>query len=115
MENLVIDTFSFDQMFLRQMAGILTGQVLVVLVVLLLVIVPVHIYVAGSVLQCPPVQVAVMMSLGNKPSSQVKVMDDHSNVVVWLCITTPSPATGGLHSPNRGKPNHVSFICHYPL
>ena len=34
-------------------------------------------------LQCPsPVQVAVMISLGNKPSSQVKVMDDPSNVVV---------------------------------
>ena len=42
-----------------------------------------HMYVAGSVLQCPsPVQVAVMLTLENIPSSQVKVMDDPSNVVV---------------------------------
>ena len=53
---------------------------------IVLVVVPIeslHMYVAGSVLQCPsPIQVAVMVSLGNKPSSQVKVMDDPSNVVV---------------------------------
>ena len=36
-----------------------------------------HIYVAGSGLQSPsPVQVAVMVTLGNKPSSQIKMMDD---------------------------------------
>ena len=50
------------------------------------VVVPViliHMYVAGSGVQCPsPVQVAVMLTLGNKPSLQVKVMDDPSNVVV---------------------------------
>ena len=47
------------------------------------VVVLVQMYVAGSVLQCPsPVQVAVMLTLGNKPSSQLKVMDDPSNVVV---------------------------------
>ena len=59
-------------------------------VVMVLVVVPVvvpviliHMYVAGSGLQYPsPVQVAVMVSFGNKPSSQVKVMDDPSNVVV---------------------------------
>ena len=59
--------------------------VVVVLVVLLVVVVlvVVHMYVAGSVLQCPsPVQLAVMMSLGRKPSTQVKVMDDPSNVAV---------------------------------
>ena len=61
-------------------------MVFVVFVVVELVVVPIiliHMYVAGSVLQCPsPVQVAVMLSLGNKPSSQVKVMDDPANVVV---------------------------------
>ena len=31
---------------------------------------------------CPPLQVAVMLTPGNKPSSQVKVMDDHKHVVV---------------------------------
>ena len=42
-----------------------------------------HMYVAGSGLQTPfPVQVAVMVTLGNKSSSQVKVMDDPSKVVV---------------------------------
>ena len=49
------------------------------------VVVPVllkHMYVVGSVVQCPPVQVAVMVILRNKPSSQMKVMDDPSNVVV---------------------------------
>ena len=59
-------------------------------VVMVLVVVPVvepviliHMYVAGSVVQCPsPVQLAVMVTLGNKPSSQVKVMDDPSDVVV---------------------------------
>ena len=59
-------------------------------VVMVLVVVPVvkpviliHMYVAGSVVQCPSlVQVAVMLTFGNKPSSQVKVMDDPSNVVV---------------------------------
>ena len=63
----------------------ITVVVLVVVApgVVVLVVVVVHMYVAGSVLQCPsPVQVAVMVSLGNKPSSQVKVMDDPSNVVV---------------------------------
>ena len=54
--------------------------------VVLVVVVPViliHMYVAGSVVQCStPVQVAVMLTSGNKPSSQVKVMDDPSNVVV---------------------------------
>ena len=56
---------------------VLITSVLSVLVVELVVvlIVLVHMYVAGSVLQCPsPVQLAVMMTLGNKPSSQVKVM-----------------------------------------
>ena len=57
-------------------------------VVMLLVVVPVvvepliliHMYVAGSVLQCPsPVQLAVMVTL---ESSQVRMMDDPSNVVV---------------------------------
>ena len=57
--------------------------VVVIPVVVVLVLVVVHMYVAGSVLQCPSsVQLAVMVSLGNKPSSQVKVMDDPSNVVV---------------------------------
>ena len=47
------------------------------------VVLLVHMYIAGSVLQCPsPVQVAVMLTLGNKPSLQVKVMNDPSNVVV---------------------------------
>ena len=77
------------------MTGQLTGNtvvlvVLVSMVFVVLVVVPVvvpviliHMYVAGSIVQCPsPVQVAVMVSLGNKPSSQVKVMDDPSNVVV---------------------------------
>ena len=41
-----------------------------------------HMYVAGSGLQCPPVQVAVMLIWGKIPSSQVKVMDDPLNVVV---------------------------------
>ena len=73
----------------EQVARQLIASVLLIVVVVelvVLVVVPVelvHMYVAGSVLQCPsPVQVAVMMSLGNKPSSQVKVMDDLSNVVV---------------------------------
>ena len=64
---------------------LITSVLLIVLVVELVVVsvVLVHIYVAGSVVQCPsPVHVAVMMSLGNKPSSQVKMMDDPSNVVV---------------------------------
>ena len=65
---------------------LITVVVLVVVipgVVVLVVVVVVHMYVAGFGLQCPsPVQVAVMVSLGNKPSSQVKVMDDPSNVVV---------------------------------
>ena len=64
----------------EQVTKQLTASVLVVVVVLIVLI---HMYVAGSVVQCPsPVQVAVMMSLGTKPSSQVKVMDDPSNVVV---------------------------------
>ena len=41
-----------------------------------------HMYVAGSGLQCPSLQVAVMLTLGKMPSLQVKVMDDSSNVVV---------------------------------
>ena len=46
-------------------------------------VVLIHMYIAGSILQCPsPVQVAVMVTLGNKPSLQAKVMDDPSNVVV---------------------------------
>ena len=64
---------------------LITSVLLIVVVVELVVvlIVLVHMYVAGSILQCPsPVQLAVMMTLGNKPSSQVKVMDDPSNVVV---------------------------------
>ena len=62
-------------------AVVVIVPIVVVLVVVVLVVV--HMYVAGSRLQCPfPVQVAVMMSLENKPSSQVKVMDDPSNVVV---------------------------------
>ena len=59
---------------------------LVSMVFVVIVVVPViliHMYVAGSGLQCPsPVQVAVMVTSGNKPSSQVKMMDDPSNVVV---------------------------------
>ena len=69
----------------EQVARQLIASVLSVLVVELVVVsvVLVHMYVAGSVVQCPsPVQVAVMVSLGNKPSSQVNVMDDPSNVVV---------------------------------
>ena len=60
----------------------ITVVVLVVIVPVVVVLV-VQMYVAGFVLQCPsPLQVAVMVSLGNKPSSQVKVMDDPSKVVV---------------------------------
>ena len=87
---------------MEQVARQLIASVLSVLVVELVVVpvVLVHMYVAGSGLQRPsPVQVAVIVSLGNQPSSQVKVMDDPSNVVVELCITTPSPATGGPHPP----------------
>ena len=44
-----------------------------------------HMYVAGSGLQCPsPVQVAVKLTLGKMPFSQVKVMDDPASVVVYL-------------------------------
>ena len=64
----------------------LEESVVMVLVVVPVVVVPViliHMYVAGSVVQClSPVQLAVMVTLGNKPSSQVKVMDDPSDVVV---------------------------------
>ena len=64
-------------------AVVVIVPIVVVLVIVVVVLVVVHMYVAGSVVQCPsPVQVAVMMSLENKPSSQVKVMDDPSNVVV---------------------------------
>ena len=67
----------------EQVTKQLTASVLLIVVVVVVLIVLIHMYVAGSVLQCPsPVQVAVMMSLGTKPSSQVKVMDDPSNVVV---------------------------------
>ena len=67
----------------EQVARQLITSVLSELVVVPIVLV--HMYVAGSVLQCPsPVQVAMMVTLGNKPSSQVKVMDDPSNVVVQL-------------------------------
>ena len=68
----------------EQVARQLITSVLFVIVVELVVsVILAHKYVAGSVLQCPsPVHVAVMMSLGNKPSSQVKMMDDPSNVVV---------------------------------
>ena len=69
----------------EQVAGQLIASVLSVLVVELVVvlIMLVHMYIAGSVVQCPsPVQVAVMVTLGNKPSSQVKVIEDPSNVVV---------------------------------
>ena len=70
----------------EQVARQLVTSVLLIVVVVELVVVSVvlvHMYVAGSVLQCPsPVQVAVTVTLGNKPSSQVKVMDDPSNVVV---------------------------------
>ena len=69
----------------EQVARQLIASVLSILVVELVVVpvVLVHMYVVGSVLQCPPpVQLAVMMSLGRKPFSQVKVMDDPSNVVV---------------------------------
>ena len=76
--------------------GVMLSFVLVVVVAVGLELVPVvavvivvvsvilsHMYVAGSVFQFPsPVQVAVMVSLGRKPSLQVKVMDDPSNVVV---------------------------------
>ena len=58
-------------------------SVLLIVVVVELVVVLVHMYVAGFGLQFPSlVQVAVMVSLGSKPSLQVKVMDDPSNVVV---------------------------------
>ena len=69
----------------EQVARQLIASVLSVLVVELVVvlIVLIHMYVAGFGLQCPsPVQAAMMVTLGNKPSSQVKVMDDPSNVVV---------------------------------
>ena len=69
----------------EQVAGQLITSVLSVLVVELEVvpIVLVQMYVAGFGFQCPSlVQLAVMLSLGNKPSLQVKVMDDPSNVVV---------------------------------
>ena len=60
---------------------LLVVELVVELVVVSVVLI--HMYVAGFGLQCPsPVQVAVMMSLGRKPSSQVKIMDDPSNVVV---------------------------------
>ena len=68
------------------MVGQEAEKVVVFVVVVKLVVVPImliHMYVAGFVVQCPSlVQVAVMLTLGNKPSSQVKVMDDPSNVVV---------------------------------
>ena len=61
----------------------LSITVVVIPGVVVLVLMVVHMYVAGSVLRCPPsVQLAVMVSLGNKSSSQMKVMDDPSNVVV---------------------------------
>ena len=69
----------------EQVARQLITSVLSVVVVELVVmsVILAHKYVAGSVLQClSPVHVAMMMSLGNKPSSQVKMMDDPSNVVV---------------------------------
>ena len=66
----------------EQVARQLIASVVVVELVVVLIIL-IHMYVAGSVVQFPsPVQVAVMVTLGNKPSSQVKVMDDPSNVVV---------------------------------
>ena len=66
----------------EQVARQLITSVLVVELVVVPVVL-VHMYVAGSVLQCPsPVQVVVILSLGRKPSSQVKVMDDPSNVLV---------------------------------
>ena len=69
-----------------QTVGQEAEKVVVFVVVVKLVVVPIvliHMYVAGFVVQCPSlVQVAVMLTLGNKPSSQVKVMDDPSNVVV---------------------------------
>ena len=75
-------------MQIGQVAGQVAGQVVVfvVVVVVELVVMPImliHVYVAGSVVQCPsPVQVAVMLTSGNRPSSQVKMMDDPSNIVV---------------------------------
>ena len=66
----------------EQVARQLIASVVVVELVVVLIIL-IHMYVAGSVVQFPsPVQVAVMVTLGNKPSSQVKVTDDPSNVVV---------------------------------
>ena len=62
---------------------VLVVAVVVVVVIVVVPVVLIHMYVAGSILQFPsPVQVAVMLTSGNKPSSQVKVMDDPSNVVV---------------------------------
>ena len=62
---------------------VVASVVVVVLKLAVVSVILIHMYVAGSVVQCPSlVQVAVMVSLGNKPSSQVKVMDDPSNVVV---------------------------------
>ena len=72
---------------MEQVARQLITSVLSVLAVepVVVLIVLVHMYVAGSVVQCPsPVQVAVIVSLGNQPSSQVKLMGDPSNVVVEL-------------------------------
>ena len=66
----------------EQVARQLIASVVVVEPVVVLIVL-VHMYVAGSVDQCPsPVQLAVMVSLGNTPSSQVKVINDPSNVVV---------------------------------
>ena len=67
----------------EQVARQLIVSVLLVVELVVVSVVLIHMYVAGFGLQCPsPVQVAVMMSLGRKPSSQVKVMDDPSNVVM---------------------------------
>ena len=63
------------------MVALVAFVVVVKLVVIQVILI--HMYVAGSVLQFPSlVQVAVMFTSGNKPSSQVKVMNDSSNVVV---------------------------------
>ena len=66
-----------EQVARQLIASVLSVELVVVPIMLI------HMYVEGSVLQCPsPVQAAMMVTLGNKPSSQVKVMDDPSNVVV---------------------------------
>ena len=69
---------------LSELGKVVLSKIFVVVVELVIApVVLAHMYVAGSGFQCLSlVQVAMMVILGNKPSSQVKVMDDPSNVVV---------------------------------